>query len=61
VHSSNPGSRVELAFCTTIPRMTLKALLQISAFREELAKLGWIEGRNIVIDLQAGDAMPMAD
>jgi putative tryptophan/tyrosine transport system substrate-binding protein len=30
-------------------------LTQINAFREELAKLGWIEGRNIVIDLQAGD------
>jgi putative ABC transport system substrate-binding protein len=29
--------------------------MQINAFREELAKLGWIEGRNIVIDLQSGD------
>jgi ABC-type uncharacterized transport system substrate-binding protein len=28
---------------------------QISAFREELAKLGWIDGRNLVIDLQGGD------
>ena len=27
---------------------------QISAFREELSKLGWVEGRNVVIDLKAG-------
>jgi putative ABC transport system substrate-binding protein len=26
----------------------------ISAFREELSKLGWVEGRNVVIDLKAG-------
>jgi putative tryptophan/tyrosine transport system substrate-binding protein len=37
------------------PKNDPEGLLQISAFREELAKLGWIEGRNIVIDLQAGD------
>jgi ABC-type uncharacterized transport system substrate-binding protein len=29
---------------------------QITAFREELAKLGWIEGRNLVIDFQTGAA-----
>jgi putative ABC transport system substrate-binding protein len=29
--------------------------IQINAFREELLKLGWIEGRNVVIDLQSGD------
>ena len=29
--------------------------VQIDAFRDELAKLGWIEGQNVVIDLQAGD------
>ena len=27
---------------------------QIAALREELAKLGWVEGRNLVIDLQSG-------
>src|SRR5215469_6940440 len=27
---------------------------QISAFRDELSKLGWVEGRNIVVDLKAG-------
>ena len=27
---------------------------QISAFRDELSKLGWVEGRNVVIDLKAG-------
>jgi putative ABC transport system substrate-binding protein len=27
---------------------------QIAAFRDELAKLGWIERRNVVIDFQAG-------
>ena len=27
---------------------------QIAAFRDELSKLGWMEGRNIVIDLKAG-------
>jgi putative tryptophan/tyrosine transport system substrate-binding protein len=37
------------------PKNDLEGLMQINAFREELAKLGWIEGRNIVIDLQAGD------
>jgi putative tryptophan/tyrosine transport system substrate-binding protein len=37
------------------PKNDPEGLLQINAFREELAKLGWIEGRNIVIDLQAGD------
>jgi putative tryptophan/tyrosine transport system substrate-binding protein len=37
------------------PKNDPEGLLQISAFREELAKLGWIEGRNIVIDLLAGD------
>ena len=30
--------------------------MQIEAFRDELAKLGWIEGQNVIIDLQAGDA-----
>jgi putative ABC transport system substrate-binding protein len=29
---------------------------QISAFREELQKLGWIEGRNVAIDFQSGAA-----
>jgi putative tryptophan/tyrosine transport system substrate-binding protein len=37
------------------PKNDPEGLLQISAFREELAKLGWTEGQNIVIDLQAGD------
>jgi putative tryptophan/tyrosine transport system substrate-binding protein len=37
------------------PKNDPEGLLQINAFREELAKLGWIEGRNIVIDLQPGD------
>src|SRR5215471_13216871 len=27
---------------------------QISAFRDELSKLGWVEGRNVVVDLKAG-------
>src|SRR6516225_88733 len=27
---------------------------QISAFREELSKLGWVEGRTVAIDLKAG-------
>ena len=27
---------------------------QISAFREELSKLGWVEGRSVVIDFKAG-------
>ena len=27
---------------------------QISAFRDELSKLGWVEGRNVAIDLKAG-------
>jgi hypothetical protein len=25
---------------------------QISAFRDELSKLGWVEGRNVVVDLK---------
>jgi putative ABC transport system substrate-binding protein len=29
--------------------------VQIEAFRDELATLGWIEGQNVIIDLQAGD------
>ena len=29
---------------------------QITAFREELSKLGWIEGRNVTIDFQSGAA-----
>jgi putative ABC transport system substrate-binding protein len=28
--------------------------MQLAAFRDELAKLGWIEGQNLVIELQAG-------
>jgi hypothetical protein len=28
--------------------------MQLAAFRDELAKLGWIEGQNVVIELQAG-------
>jgi len=31
-----------------------EARAQISAFREELSKLGWVEGRNVVIDLKPG-------
>ena len=27
---------------------------QISAFRDELSKLGWVEGRNVVIDFKSG-------
>ena len=30
--------------------------LQIAAFREELRKLGWAEGRNVTIDVQSGAA-----
>jgi putative ABC transport system substrate-binding protein len=30
----------------------------IAAFREELAKLGWIEGRNLRIDLRFAVARP---
>src|SRR5262249_61349294 len=33
----------------------LEGVMQLSAFGDELAKLGWIEGRNLVIDLQPGD------
>jgi putative tryptophan/tyrosine transport system substrate-binding protein len=29
--------------------------MQLDAFRDELTKLGWIEGQNIVFDFQAGD------
>jgi putative tryptophan/tyrosine transport system substrate-binding protein len=29
---------------------------QVAAFREELQKLGWAEGRNIRIDVSLGDA-----
>jgi putative tryptophan/tyrosine transport system substrate-binding protein len=31
---------------------------QVAAFREELQKLGWAEGRNIRIDVSLGDARP---
>jgi putative ABC transport system substrate-binding protein len=27
---------------------------QISAFRDELSKLGWVEGRNVIIDFRSG-------
>src|SRR5215831_5450842 len=37
------------------PKDDPEGVMQITAFREELAKLGWIEGRNLVIDLQPGD------
>ena len=30
--------------------------LQIAALREELAKLGWVDGRNIALDFQSGAA-----
>ena len=32
------------------PKDDPEGVMQISAFRDELAKLGWIEGRNLVID-----------
>ena len=38
------------------PEADPEGRVQINAFREELSKLGWTEGRNVVIDLQPGAA-----
>ena len=33
----------------------------ITAFRQSLEKVGWIEGRNLAIDYRWGDAIPSAN
>jgi putative ABC transport system substrate-binding protein len=44
-----------IAILHDYPKDDAEGRVQIEAFRDELAKLGWIEGQNVIIDLQAGD------
>jgi len=38
------------------PETDAQGRAHVDAFREELSKLGWVEGRSVVIDLQSGAA-----
>jgi len=57
---SHPSRRVRFAPRADIrPRETdPETALRVTAFRQALAKLGWAEGRNVVIDFRWGAGDP---
>lgn len=56
VGAQQTGKIRRVAILHDYPEADPEGRLQIGAFREELSKLGWIEGRNVVFDLQSGAA-----
>lgn len=56
VGAQQTGKIRRVAILHDYPEADPEGRLQIGAFREELSKLSWIEGRNVVFDLQSGAA-----
>ena len=53
-----PAGMRRIAVLTAFAENDAEAQADITAFRQSLEKVGWIEGRNLAIDYRWGDADP---
>jgi len=58
VRAQQPAGMRRIGVLTAFADNDAEAQANITAFRQSLEKVGWIEGRNLAIDYRWGDADP---
>src|SRR5258707_7970885 len=56
IHAQQPGKIFRIGFLD--PSTPSGSAVLVEAFRQELSKLGWIEGKNITIEYRFGENKP---
>ena len=56
--AQQPAGMRQIGVLTAFAENDAEAQANITAFRQSLEKVGWIEGRNLAIDYRWGDADP---
>jgi putative tryptophan/tyrosine transport system substrate-binding protein len=56
--TQQPAEMRRIGVLTAFAENDAEAQANITAFRQSLEKVGWIEGRNLAIDYRWGDADP---
>jgi putative tryptophan/tyrosine transport system substrate-binding protein len=56
--AQQPAGMRRIGVLTAFAENDAEAQANITAFRQSLEKVGWIEGRNLAIDYRWGDADP---
>ena len=56
--AQQPAEMCRIGVLTAFAENDAEAQANITAFRQSLEKVGWIEGRNLAIDYRWGDADP---
>jgi putative tryptophan/tyrosine transport system substrate-binding protein len=56
--AQQPAGMPRIGVLTAFAESDTEAQANITAFRQSLEKVGWIEGRNLAIDYRWGDADP---
>ena len=56
--AQQPAEMCRIGVLTAFADNDAEAQANITAFRQSLEKVGWIEGRNLAIDYRWGDADP---
>jgi len=59
--AQQPAGMRRIGVLTAFADNDAEAQANITAFRQSLEKVGWIEGRNLAIDYRWGDAIPSAN
>ena len=56
--AQQPAGMRRIGVLTAFAENDAEAQANITAFRQSLEKVGWIEGRNLAIDYRCGDVDP---